>query len=429
MSLKDYLLRMRRQWVLIVSMTVVFFFGGVFFALQPQEIPSQVYTANSQLLFIAPLQESTNGETNKLPAITASDLLATEHIHELIAKEMGITASSLDENITFSSGSNAGSDVFTIIATSLDSELPTEAVNVAASVMNASSPELLNVQSKIVEVAVESIPTIDVTRNSPASKILIPTVLGLLLGLFVAFVRAWLNNTLLGSRELSEISGRKVLEIQAHSNKGGDDFTWNNEDLYKTRSSLLARNVKDTANFLVVREASRACFYSFITVLTESLQATGNKTLVIDCDLSNKTDIGFLGLSSTPQGISAQVSKSSELNKLIVSVSSHVDAIFSSGNVINSEDLLASKDFKKFVGDIRNNYDVVLLLSPSYEHKPTSTTLLPLVTEAVLVAEIGFSKLSTLMESARVLEESDSQSPSVVVLNPRVEVKKSDVRS
>lgn len=429
MSLKDYVLRMRQQWVLIVAVTGAFFVGGILLALQPQEVPTQLYTANSQVLFVTPTSSSTQEVPNRLPALTAVDLLGTEYFHALVAEEMGVELAFLDDNVTFSSGASAGSDLLSISASSENPDLPVDAVNAAATIMSQSGPELLNIEGKIVQTASDSSPTIDVTKNSTLSKIVIPTVLGFLLGVFIAFVRAWLNNKLFSSRELSEMTSTLVLTVRRSAQKGSNLLTWSQQDLNKTRSTLLARAGNDSSVMLLVNEASRSSFLGFVGVFVQSVQATGRKTLLVDCDLRYRTELDSLNIQDEATGISSSTQKAASFQKLITSVPPQGDVVLSLGGITQPEDILSTKEFQKFIRSVQTTYDLVILLSPSFEYDPTPTTLAPLANHIAVVAETGVSTLTSVARTSLVLQETHIDGPSVIVLDSKLEIEKSKVRS
>lgn len=428
MSLKDYVLRIRKQWKLILISTVVFCVSGVIFALQPQEAPIQMYSASSKVLFVVSEPNQNKGESNKFPTVTASDLLATESVHEAIADSLGISARAFDEKVSLTSSSTPGSDLLFITATSAQPDLPVNAANEAARLLELSAPELLGVQSKVVETAIDSVPTVDLSRNTPVSEVVIPTVLGLMLGLFIAFLRSWLNNTLASSRELQDISKSNIFTVRASGANSGNKTIWSADDLHKVRSSLFARNIQKPAIVLVVNESSQTVFSQFFDSLVDSIQTTGNKTLVIDCDLAHQSSFGFLENSVNFIGISNDTIQSTHFQKLIFSCTENLDVLASAGDISRQDEVFASKEFSNFLTKVSGKYDVVLIASPSYEMQPTSLTLLPWVHDVVIVTEVGVTRLPAISQSARVLEENSDKYPSIVVINSKVDAKKSQVR-
>lgn len=102
MTLKDYLHRIAHQWILIVSVTVIFFAGGIAYASIPEEVPSQVYSSSSQVLLIDSQPAANSGVKSRIATVTAIDLITTDYVREQVATQSGITLKELTEKVELS---------------------------------------------------------------------------------------------------------------------------------------------------------------------------------------------------------------------------------------------------------------------------------------------------------------------------------------
>lgn len=416
MTLKDYLHRITQQWILIITVTLIFFAGGVAYASIPEDVPTQVYSSSSQVLLIDSQAAANSGVKSRSATVTAIDLIATDFVRAQVATESGLTLKELAENVYLSATANPDSNVLILVAQSENPELATVVANTAAEVIAAESLELLNAESQIVEPAQEATETIDLTRNTSVAKVAIPTVLGLLIGLFIAFVRAWSNNTVYSAQELLGIGASHVVSVRSHRNRGQKSSVIDEDDLRKVRSLLS----QESGTVLLINETTDQDFSDFIVSLTASFTTLGERVLVIDADLKSPSTSALFSSIKDGKGIAPDVSTSAGFTKLIHRFDESTDVIASVGLVAHPEDILGGKTFQKFIGSIQNKYDQIVFLSPSGTKGSIPSTLAGLVSDAVVVAETGVSELGDVSKTVTILDQSRVSSIAVVVLDSKV---------
>lgn len=416
MTLKDYLHRITHQWILIVSVTLIFFAGGAAYASIPEDVPTQVYSSSSQVLLIDTQAAANSGVKSRSATVTAIDLLTTDFVREQIAAETGMTLKELNEKVELFGTATPDSNVLTLIARSENSLFTVAVSNAAADVIAAESLELLNAQSQIVETAQEATETIDLTRNTSVAKVAIPTVLGLLIGLFIAFVRAWSNNTVYSAQELLGIGASHVVSVSSHRNRGQKSSAIDEDDLRKVRSFL----PRESGTVLLINETTDQDFSDFVVSLTASFTTLGERVLVIDADLKSPSTSALFSSIKDGKGIAPDVSTSAGFTKLIHRFDESTDVIASAGLVAHPEDILGGKTFQKFISSIQNKYDQIVFLSPSVTKGSIPSTLAGLVSNVVVVAETGVSELGDVTKTVTILDQSPVSSIAVVVLDSKV---------
>lgn len=416
MTLKDYLHRITHQWILVISVTIIFFAGGAAYASIPEDLPTQVYSSSSQVLLIDSQAAANSGVKSRSATVTAIDLIATDFVRAQVATESGITLKELTENVSLSATANPDSNVLILVSQSENPELATVVANTAAQVIAAESLELLNAESQIVEPAQEATETIDLTRNTSVAKVAIPTVLGLLIGLFIAFVRAWSNNTVYSAQELLGIGASQVVSVRSHRKRGQKSSAIDEDDLRKVRSLLPQKS----GTVLLINETTDQDFSDFVVSLTASFVSLGERVLVIDADLKSPSTSALFSSNKDGKGIASDVSTSAGFTKLIHRFDESTDVIASAGLVAHPEDILGGKTFQKFIGSIQNKYDQIVFLSPSVTKGSIPSTLAGLVSDAVVVTETGVSELGDVSKTVTILDQSPVSSITVVVLDSKV---------
>lgn len=416
MTLKDYLHRITHQWILIIAVTFIFLAGGVTYASIPEDVPTQVYSSSSQVLLIDSQAAANTGVKSRSATVTAIDLIATDFVRAQVATESGMTLKELNEKVELFGTATPDSNVLTLIARSENSLFTVAVSNAAADVIAAESLELLNAQSQIVETAQEATETIDLTRNTSVAKVAIPTVLGLLIGLFIAFVRAWSNNTVYSAQELLGIGASHVVSVRTHRNRGQKSSAIDEDDLRKVRSLLPQKS----GTVLLINETTDQDFSDFVVSLTASFVTLGERVLVIDADLKSPSTSALFSSIKYGKGIAPDVSTSAGFTKLIHRFDESTDVIASAGLVAHPEDILGGKTFQKFISSIQNKYDQIVFLSPSVTKGSIPSTLAGLVSNVVVVAETGVSELGDVTKTVTILDQSPVSSIAVVVLDSKV---------
>ena len=414
--MKDYLHRITRQWILITAITLMFFVGGIAYSSIPEAVPTQVYTASSQVLLIDSQLSANSGGKSRIATLTAMDLLASDFVREKVANQSGLSLQEFTDNVELIGTANPDSSVLIMIANSQDSELPVVVANAAADVIAEESLQLLNADSQIVETAQKATETVDLSRNTGIAKVAIPTVIGLLIGLFVAFVRAWSNNTLYYAQELLGLGRSQVVSVRSRRTRGQNSSVIDQDDLRKVRSLL----PQEYGSVLLINETTEQDYSDFVSNLTATVGSLNERILVIDADLKSPSSGDLFSATNSSQGIRPGVSSSPGFVKLIHRVDEFTDVIPSAGLSSHPEDILGGKTFHKFINSIQNKYDQIVFLSPSVSKGSIPSTLAGLVESVVVVAETGVSNLGNVFKTVSILDQSPVSSIAVVVLDSKV---------
>lgn len=401
---------------MVLTITIVFFVGGAAYASIPQDQPAQVYSSASRVLLVESSQGANSDVINKTATNTAIDLLASSVIQEKVAQTLGIPSSEFTESVELFGTANPDSNVLVIIATSENAELPSAVTQSAAELITSEAPELLNVDAQIVEDASPAQETIDLTKNTSLVKIAIPTVLGLLLGLFIAFVRAWANNTVYSAQELLGMSSTTIISVRSRTGRKNEDSLFDEDDVRKVRSQLLPH----ASALLFVNETTDTDFNNFVASFVASVTSVGNKALVIDCDLKSPSALGLFTGVASDSGIRSGMKSATDFNKSITAIDPGLNVLPSAGVTAHPEDVLGTKQFKQFVEKAQSTHDFVLLMCPSVTQVSSAAVLAEYVESAVVITETGVTQLASVSQTVNILDQSAVNSISVVVLESKL---------
>lgn len=216
-SLKEIFEVIKKRFVLIISLTIgAAFIAAIisYFLLTPQYENSSQFLVNQT----NPSQEQpqvTQGDIrtnieliNTYNVVIKSPRILDEVISEL---NLDMTSGQLSEKINVSSAEN--SQVVTVTATDPDPALATELANTTVQVFQNEVPELMNVDNvNILSEAVLSENPSPVAPN-PLLNIAIAMVLGVMVGVGLAFLLEYLDNTIKSEQDIEKQLGLPVLGV------------------------------------------------------------------------------------------------------------------------------------------------------------------------------------------------------------------------
>jgi succinoglycan biosynthesis transport protein ExoP len=203
----------------------------------------------------------------------------------------------------------------------------------------------------------------------------IASVLGLALGVALILGRDYLNNTLKDPEEMERFLH---LDLLAAVPRYGEETVHLVTEAYQNiRTALLfARNDEGGQVVLVTGTAPQEGKTTTLVNIAKLLASSGEKTIVIDCDLRRAQLHSWLGLEREP-GLTDHFVSHADLDTLIRSTM--VPNLFAlTAGVLppNPPALLARRDMEKLLGRLRAHFEWVLIDSPP----------LASVTDALLLA-------------------------------------------
>lgn len=156
---------------------------------------------------------------------------------------------------------------------------------------------------------------------------------------------------------------------------------------------------------------------SFISSnLSVAFSQTGEKTLIVDCDLRLGRVHKIFGVSNENGFSNMLVNSKVEYSKYIKKTSIPNLYVISRGIVPpNPSELLNSVNTKKIIKDLRENFDRIIFDGVPVNGLPDSLIMANLVDRVILVTAVGYTSIDELNESKKALQKIDAKIAGVVV--------------
>jgi capsular polysaccharide biosynthesis protein len=204
-------LKKRMQLILLITLTAILVSGGVsFFLLTP------VYQSSTQLLVNQsksdqPAYNPGEIQTNLQLMKTYNVIIKSPTILEKVVSDLNLdmTTAQLNEKITV--GSEGESQVINLSVQDTDPQKAAEIANKTASVFQNEIPNIMNVDNVSILAKAEVGETQSPIKPKPVLNIAIAAVVGLMIGVGLAFLLEFLDNTVKTEQEVEKLLGVPVL--------------------------------------------------------------------------------------------------------------------------------------------------------------------------------------------------------------------------
>ena len=217
-SLKEIFEVLRKRIVLIILMIVG---AAAVSAIISYFVITPTYEASTQFIVNQEAGEQSSVDLNQIRSNveiinTYNDIIKSNRILDQVVEEMNLTISSgaLGQKITVSSSQN--SQVVTLTASDYDPKVAVDIANTTVEVFREDLPEIMNVNnvSVLSEAFVPANPT--PVNPKPLLNIAIAVVLGAMVGVGIAFLLEYLDNTITTEQDVEDKLGLPILGVIAH---------------------------------------------------------------------------------------------------------------------------------------------------------------------------------------------------------------------
>lgn len=395
LDLRDYLQIMRRNWILLTSLTLVGIFvgGAVSVLLKP------TYTASTQL-FVAiqssgSVSELQQGNTFSQARVQSYVKTAeTPIVLQPAIDELGLatTAAELASRVVVTADLNT-----VLINVSVSDPSPVQAAAIAEAVANSliraidtlerpktgnTSPVSLSVITPAVAPSAPSAPN---TRLN----LLLGLLLGFIAGAVAALLRTTLDYRVIGEPEIRRVTDKPVLGgIAFESDVARKPLLTQSapqspraESFRQLRTNLQFANVAGEAKTVLLTSSLPGEGKSTTAInLALALAQAGQSVCLVDADLRRPMVGDYLGLDRSA-GLTTALVGSHHVKDLLQPWGNDDLYVLTSGQIPpNPSELLGSQAMKSLVGDLEEIFDTVIIDAPP---------LLPVTDAAVLAQHVG----------------------------------------
>ncbi len=419
MSLNDYFLALRKQWLAIVALALV----GAALGFGYAQTQPNVYRAQASVVVLPARGDSTaellQGTSYVQSLVRTYSLVATSPVVlEPVIDRLGLTITprALARQV--------------VVETPLDSAVLTISVTGGtpqgpAAIANEVATELAGAVEGLSPQTDDAGPAVRIETISPATESRVPIapntrlliVAGALAGLVIGMVYAWLRRLLatrLQSREdVAGVTETPVLGEIANVSHGSTlpdavrraETGLAAESIRAVAAGLRFANVDGDTRVILVTSATSSEGKSSVSLSTALILAEqGQRVLLIDADLRRGSIAALTGLEGNV-GVTTILVGDIDFEDAIQHWGTGNLSVLASGEFPpNPGQLLTSDHLRQLVNDAREKFDIVVIDSPPVLAVSDPLWLAPVADGILVVARHRFTKRQALRRTLDELE-------------------------
>lgn len=198
------------------------------------------------------------------------------------------------------------------------------------------------------------------------------------------------------------------------------------ESIKILRTNLQFSNVDGALKTIMITSSIQGEGKSFTASnLAVSFAALGVKTLIVDCDMRRGVQHKQFGTTNTNGLSDLLIDPIFDYTKYIKQSNVDYLDIITAGTVPpNPSELLSSKSFEKFLSDMKERYDIIILDLPPVTVVPDASIVATKVDKTVLVARVKVTPREELEKTKKMLENVNAKIAGVVLNGVKTSAKK-----
>ena len=239
--------------------------------------------------------------------------------------------------------------------------------------------------------------------------ILVGMILGFIVGIALAFLRAFLDDTLKTAEDIDKITniplfGAVPLKKDKISNRQYD------EALRVLRTNLqFVGGSKKSKVIALTSSVSGEGKTTIAVSLAKIVAATDKKVVILDLDMRRSRMHEELGISNDV-GMSSILSGHNTLNDVLkFNVEDNLDAILAGPKPPNPSELLVTKNFDMLIQTLSETYEYIILDTPPIGLVTDAMIMLKMSDVGLIVTRANYSKKSFLKNVERFATEHELQ--------------------
>ncbi len=261
----------------------------------------------------------------------------------------------------------------------------------------------------------------DAVRPRPLLNLLAGALIGLLLGIGLAVLRARLDRGLHSSDEVEELLGTPILASIPLTKPYAPDDPALREAYDVLRTNLAFLSLDQPLQVLMFTSyRGREGVSATVSGLAQASVRAGMHVLVVDGDLRTRAITKRAGLGEAP-GLSNVVAGmgGERVSDLVVELAPGLSLLPAGPTPPNPPSLLSTSRIRDAVGELRQQFALVIVDTPPVVHLADATILAGLADGVVVVGRVGLTDRSDLAGAAANLRHSPTPVIGAVVVEPR----------
>lgn len=409
-----YILR-KRLWMIILLLIISVVVAGAlsFYVLEPE------YETFTTLMVGRPKDYQSESK------IEYNELLLNQklvHTYGVLVESRDVSdkvIKNLDLDMSFQDFSNKvgvtlvkDTEIIKIQVTDKDPEVATNIANETASVFMDSVVKFMNVEN--IQVIDEAQVPNNPVKPRPMLNMAIAGVLGLMVGVFVSFLLEFLDTTIKTPEDVEDHLDLSV--IGAIPKMDGDESTIvslaspkapTTEAFRTLRTNIQFSSIDKEIKTIIITSSTPSEGKSTTAVNLAGIIAQGEKkVLLIDCDL-RKPKIHNIFNISNREGLTNVLVGNKKIEEVAYKYEGFKNLeIITSGPVPpNPAELLGSDRMKRFLVEVREKYDMVILDTPPVGVVTDSAVLSTIADGLIVVAAVAQTDMEDVIRGKELLDK------------------------
>ncbi|MGN7188361.1 polysaccharide biosynthesis tyrosine autokinase [Microbacterium enclense] len=392
MEPSDYLRTLRKNWLVIVALTLLGLGGATAFTLTRvpiYESSSTVFVSTQGGSTVAELQQGssfTQARINTYVGLVATPLVLNPVVDDL---RLDTTAESLSRNVVASAAQN--STLISITVSDTNAQRAADVANSVADSLATAVPQLEpegddgSSPIRLSRVR-DAQPAISPTTPNVPVNIILGALIGMVLGVGVGVLRTVLDNRVRTQRDAEQITGAPGIGAIAYDAKAkerplivhADPLSPRAESFRALRTNLQFLDMGGRSSFVVTSAIPSEGKSTTTINLAIALADAGKRVALIDTDLRKPKVAEYLGIEGGA-GVTDVLIGRAHVNSVMLPWGGRSLFVLPAGKVPpNPSELLGSRQMGALLEALERDFDVVLCDAPP---------LLP-VTDAAILARV-----------------------------------------
>ncbi|MDN3311623.1 polysaccharide biosynthesis tyrosine autokinase [Microbacterium oryzae] len=392
MELSDYIRVLRKNWIVILVITLV----GVGAAAVYSLTRTPLYESTSEVMISSQagstIAEQQQGNSYTLARVASYvELATTPRVLDDVISELGLKTSARSLAQSVSATSPLNTTIVAVTATDADATRAADIANAVAASLTSAVDEVETLPGtetspvKITSVAPALASAAPASPNVGLNLIL-GGLLGLVLGIGFAVLRTTLDTRIRSSRQVEEITDRPIIGAIPFDPAAKDrsiilesDPQNPRAEAFRTlRTNLQFLDLEGAHSFVVTSSVPSEGKSTTATNLAIALADAGRRVVLIDADLRKPKVATYLGIEGGA-GLTDVLIGRADVTDVIQRWGRKSLYVLPSGKIPpNPSELLGSKRMRALLDDLGREADVILLDAPP---------LLPVTDAAILSKE------------------------------------------
>ncbi len=184
-------------------------------------------------------------------------------------------------------------------------------------------------------------------------------ILGLILGIFAAFLREFFNNKIITTEDVERITDIPVYGVVPDNKTEETAFI---ESLNMIRTNM--EFISSDSNSKVIMISSNIPEEGKTTIsanLSRTLAKADKKVVLLDLDMRKSKLLREFPDVKVKAGVSSMLVGKAKLDDVIVHIGENLDVIFAGKIPPNPSELLLSPNIEKIINELKNSYDYIII--------------------------------------------------------------------